>query len=280
MQVVQILPAGSQLPPLSHLFVLVVAVAGVALALRRTAPRVTDRVVVSFAPWMVAGSSGYVLQETAIVPDLLEPFLASPAVYVSVAVVAGAVWAATAAAELPVDRFRFPSVPSVLAVSGSVVALVIAGWVLVVGTRGGLSPIWPMIGLVVAIACAAAVWVGLREWFPQTRMTGAVGGLCIFGHALDGISTAIGIDVLGFGERSPLSRVIIEFAAGLPTAPVIGSGWLFVLVKLALAAAVVALLSGYVREEPTEGYLLLGAVAAVGLGPGAHNLLLFTVVSP
>uniref|UniRef100_UPI000299E622 DUF63 family protein n=1 Tax=Halococcus hamelinensis TaxID=332168 RepID=UPI000299E622 len=104
-------------------------------------------------------------------------------------------------------------------------------------------------------------------------------GLCVLGHALDGVSTAVGIDVLGFGERSPFSRAIIEFAATLPTASLLGAGWLFVVVKLALAAAVLVLLASYVREEPGEGYLLLGAVAAVGLGPGAHNLLLFTIAS-
>jgi uncharacterized membrane protein len=101
----------------------------------------------------------------------------------------------------------------------------------------------------------------------------------VFGHALDGVSTAVGIDILGFGERSPVSQMIIEFAAGLPTAAVIGAGWLFLLIKLALAATTVVCLSSYVREEPTEGYLLLGAVAAIGLGPGAHNLLLFTIIS-
>jgi uncharacterized membrane protein len=32
-----------------------------------------------------------------------------------------------------------------------------------------------------------------------------------------------------------------------------------------------------VRDEPTEGYALLTLVAAVGLGPAFHNLVLFTV---
>jgi uncharacterized membrane protein len=40
---------------------------------------------------------------------------------------------------------------------------------------------------------------------------------------------------------------------------------------------VVSLFVPYVRETPREGTLLLGFVAAVGLGPAAHNLLLFTI---
>jgi len=60
---------------------------------------------------------------------------------------------------------------------------------------------------------------------------------------------------------------------------VVGEGWLFLLVKLAVASAVVWLFAGYIRETPGEGYLLLGFVAAVGLGPAAHNLLLFAVAA-
>jgi len=147
-------------------------------------------------------------------------------------------------------------------------------------TRRGLTVAWPAVGLVVAVVLAAVVWSGLRRLAPETRITGGVGALAVFGHTLDGVSTAVGIDVLGFGEQSPISRAILTFAADLPTAEIVGAGWLFILVKLALAAVVVVLLSEYVREEPAEGYLLLGAVAAVGLGPGAHNLLLFTIASP
>lgn len=172
-----------------------------------------------------------------------------------------------------------PSVPGIVGLSGTALALVAVGWALAVG-KPGLTVAWPALGIVVAVVLAAAVWSGLRRAVPKTRVTGAVGALAVFGHTLDGVSTAVGLDVLGFGERSPVSRAIIEFAAGLPTAEVVGAGWLFILVKLALAALVVVFMSEYVREEPAEGYLLLGAVAAVGLGPGAHNLLLFTILTP
>ncbi|GAA0458811.1 DUF63 family protein [Halococcus dombrowskii] len=275
----QLLPAGSALPPIGYLLVLAVAFVAVAVSLRRIGPCVTDRVVVAFAPWMVLGSSCYVLYQVHGVPPVLRPFFGSPTVYLSVATVAGATWAATAVAGLPADRWRPPSVPGIVGLSGSVLALVAVGWALA-GGAPGLTIAWPALGIVVAVILAAAVWSGLRRAVPKTQVTGAVGALVVFGHTLDGVSTAVGLDVLGFGERSPVSRAIIEFAAGLPTAEIIGAGWLFILVKLVLAALVVVFMSDYVREEPAEGYLLLGAVAAVGLGPGAHNLLLFTIVTP
>jgi uncharacterized membrane protein len=104
-----------------------------------------------------------------------------------------------------------------------------------------------------------------------------VGVLVVFAHALDGVSTAVGADLLGFEERTPLSAAILEFAGTLPTADPLGVGWLFVLVKLALAGAIVSLFADYVREEPTQAYLLLSGVIAVGLGPGAQNVLLYVV---
>jgi uncharacterized membrane protein len=101
----------------------------------------------------------------------------------------------------------------------------------------------------------------------------------LFGHGLDGVSTAIGVDILGFGERTPASRVILDIAAELPTADTLGVGWLFLVVKLGVAAAVVALFVELVEEDPRQGYLLLALVAALGLGPGVHNLLLYAVAA-
>ena len=130
-----------------------------------------------------------------------------------------------------------------------------------------------------AIVLTAIGWLVLRRLRPAaTATTGAVGLLALFGHTLDGVSTAIGVDVLGFGERTPLSRLILDTADALPTAELLGVGWLFVAVKIVVAGVVVVLFREYVADEPTEGYALLGFVAAVGFGPGVHNLLLFTVV--
>ncbi|MFB6305018.1 MAG: DUF63 family protein, partial [Haloferacaceae archaeon] len=147
-----------------------------------------------------------------------------------------------------------------------------------VGTaRGSVSPLWPAVGLVVAAAVAAAAWVGLRRLRPGVTVTGRVGPLAVFAHALDGVSTAVGVDALGYGERTPLSRLIIEAGRSLPTVDLIGAGWLFVAVKVLVAAAVVVAMAELVRDDPTEGNLLLGLVVAVGLGPGTHNIVLFAL---
>jgi uncharacterized membrane protein len=164
---------------------------------------------------------------------------------------------------------------SVLGVVGAVLALSIVGFALAVGLRGSLRAFWPAVGLIVSVALAAATWIVARRG--QVGEAGWAGVLVVFAHALDGVSTAVGVDVLGFGEQTPLARVFLQAAASLPVSDLLGTGWLFVAVKVGLAVFITWLLADSVRERPREGYLLCAFVAAVGLGPGAHNLLLFVV---
>ncbi|MFB6197366.1 MAG: DUF63 family protein, partial [Halobacteriaceae archaeon] len=87
--------------------------------------------------------------------------------------------------------------------------------------------------------------------------------------------TAIGMTVLGFSEQSPLPRMLIDLP---PVAmPLVGTAWLFILIKIGLAIVIVLFLDQTVRTEPQEGYILLALVAGVGFGPGLHNTVLFAV---
>lgn len=266
-----VLPEGFGLPPLAHLVALALGIAIVAWGLRREHPAVNEGVVVAFAPWMVAGAGMHALYVVRALPAVVAPFFGAPASYFTTFVLGGATWWILA--------YRDGGVARPLAAIGGVVALAVFGWGLLWGiAHGSLQLTWPLVGLVVTVVIATIAWLGLRQAAPHVAATcGGVGALAIFGHTLDGISTAIGVDILGFAERTPLSRVVLEVGESLPTAGTLGVGWLFVTVKLLLALAVVGLFADYVREEPTEGYLLLAVVAAVGLGPGAHNLLLFAI---
>ncbi|MGM0449114.1 MAG: DUF63 family protein [Methanobacteriota archaeon] len=286
------LPAGTTLPPAPYLLAVLLVAGAVAVALRRRPPAVTDRHVLALTPWVILGSAAHVLYVIDALPPLVMPLAGSPTVYLTVGALAGASWLAadaadtdaTAAEATDADDGRGaesdPSesgVPRALAAVGTL-ALVP---VVTVAVAAGVSTdgaFWSIVSLAAAVPIAALVWTGLTRARPETRITGGVGALAVFGHALDGASTAVGTTQLGFGERTPLSRLILEIE-GLPSVPVFGEGWLFVLVKLAVASAVVWLFTPYVRDEPAEGYLLLGFIAAVGLGPAAHNLLLFSVVA-
>jgi uncharacterized membrane protein len=270
-----ILPEGFALPPLPYLVGLLVGAGAVGWTVARRRPAVTTPIVLAFAPWMVFGSAVHVLYVRGALPAVSRPLGGAPAVYVAVGVAGVGTWLALDAV---LDE---GAVVRGLAAAGGVLA---TGAVATVGTvgvgSGSLSPTVPAVGLVVAAALTGIVWAGLARAVPDVRATGALGAFVLFAHTLDGVSTAAGVDLLGFGERTPLSKVIIEFAAGLPTDPVLGAGWLFVAVKLVIASLVVWLFADLMREEPTRSRLLLGFVAAVGLGPAVHNLLLFSVATP
>ena len=216
----------------------------------------------------------HVLYGIGSLPAVVAPLAGTGAVYLTTAVIVGAVW-------LIADSVSPQTVPATLTASGLAVFVPAVGFALSIGLeRGTLAPAWPAAAVVITIVVTAAAWLALGRLRPAaTAATGRVGLLVVFSHALDAVSTSVGVDVLGFGERTPLSAVILEAAAALPTADAIGTGWLFVLVKLAVVGGVVVLFREYVEDEPTEGYLLLGLIAAVGLGPGVHNLLLFTVTA-
>lgn len=268
-----VLPAGTTLPPLPYLAGVLLALAGVGVGLRRQSVTLSTRTVVALAPWMVAGAALYVLYQIEVVPPTLAPLFGSPTVYATTLVVAGLVW-------LVADRQGKPE--RVLAATGSLAALLPIGLALGVGfDRGTLAPAWPLLGVGGGVVLGAGVWWLFARSQPEPAShVGAAGALVVVGHALDGVSTAIGVDVLGFGEQTPLSRLVLEAAGALPTAETLGVGWLFVLVKLGVSVVVVWLLADYVRDDPQAGNALMLLVAAVGLGPGAHNLLLFAVLGP
>ncbi|OYR58184.1 DUF63 family protein [Halorubrum halodurans] len=266
------LPAGTTLPPLPYLLVVLLSAGTVAVALRRRPPAVASAHVLALVPWIALGSVLHVLYVVGGLPDVLAPFGGSPTVYLTVATLAGATWIVVEAVSAAAER-----VPPLLAATGTLLA-VPAVTVAVAGGVSGPGGYWSAVAVVGAVPIAALVRGALGRIEPGVAVTGGVGALAVYGHALDGLSTALGVTQLGFGERSPLSRIILELD-GIPAAPVVGEGWLFLLVKLAVASAVVYLFVPYVREEPSEGLLLLGFVAAVGLGPAVHNLLLFTLTA-
>jgi uncharacterized membrane protein len=240
-------------------------------------PPVDGRQVLAFAPWMVAGGAFHALHQVGVVRNVVAPFLAAPAVYVTTFVLAGFVWLVSA---LRAEMTNTPSrVARDLAVLGSLLLAVLTGFAYVYafqGTEETLPLVWPAVGFLGAAVIAAPVYYLLTVWKTAAVGYAGLGGpLVVYAHALDGFTTAIGVDVIGTGERSPLPRYIMEFAEGLPTYEYIGKGWLFIVVKLVLATGLVVLLADVVEEEPTEGNLVLAFVAAVGMGPAANNVFLF-----
>ncbi len=271
-----VVPEGFVLPPWYLLVPLAVALAGVVTILWLLAPPVTDETVVSFAPWMMLGSTLHVLYKIDAFPSQIEALFSAPTVYATTATVAGIAWI--------LGSFLYAaglqrSIEWFVGLTGTGFFSVFAAITLLFGWEvGTFQPFWPVMSVIVAGIVAAVAWIALSLWFTEVATaTSVTGALVVFSQALDGVSTAVGYDVLGASEEVPISRTILEAGGSLPTAEYLGAGWLFVLVKLALSLAIVGLFAEFVREAPREGRLLLGLIVAVGLGPGTHNVLLFVV---
>ncbi len=268
-----VLPAGSTLPPLPYLFGLLGGAIAVVLALRNREVTLRTDTVLALAPWMVVGSAFYALYQIDAVPGLLSPLFSSPTVYGTTAVLAGAAW---------VGVSRFDPTTRLLAAIGAGVAVAGIGLAIASALAAGtFAPGWSLIGATVALLASIVLWKGFVRFRPSVGETvGPVGALAVFGHVLDGVSTTIGVDVLGFGEQTPLSAILLDLGAALPSPPVVGSGWLFLLVKAGIAVGMVWLLADLVRDDPPVGNGLLLLITAVGFGPATHNLILFAVAGP
>ncbi|WP_222920049.1 DUF63 family protein [Natrinema sp. SYSU A 869] len=271
-----VLPEGFVVPPWYLLVPVIVILGSVIALLWALEPPVTDRTVIAFAPWMMFGASLHVLYKLAAFPPSIELLFTAPMVYGVTAIIAGAVW--IVAIFLHVGGLQ-RTISRFVGIAGTAFFTVFTVFTLFLSIENGtIAPFWPVIAVVVAGIVTAIAWVALSLWFTDVAATtGATGALVVFGHTLDGVTTAIGYDVLAAGEDVPLSLLLLEAGAALPTAEYIGAGWLFVLVKVALAMVILGLFREYVEERPQQARIILALVAAVGLGPAVHNTLLFIV---
>ncbi|SER55288.1 DUF63 family protein [Natrinema salaciae] len=271
-----VLPEGFVVPPWYLLVPVVVILGSVIALLWAIEPPVTDRTVLAFAPWMMFGATLHVLYKIDAFPASIEPLFTAPMVYAVTAILAGIVW--IVGVFLHVGGLQ-STIPRFVGIAGTAFFAVFTMFALFQSLDlGTFEPFWPVISVVIAGIVTAIAWIALSLWFTDVAATtGATGALVVFGHTLDGVTTAIGYDVLAAGEDVPLSLLILEAGEALPTADYIGAGWLFVLVKVALAMGILGLFREYVEEAPRQARTLLALVAAVGLGPAVHNVLLFTV---
>lgn len=276
-----VLPSGFGLPPLPYVVGLILGTLIVGVLLVALRPEVSSWDVLALGVWMAVGSTWHALAVLEVVPTWAGHLFGAPAVYLTTFIVLGGLWlVATVGATAEV----FSSTSRILGGVGTLVWIVSMGYLLQLGLSDasgyGLDPFWPVVGLFVSVLVAAVAFIALALVYTEAvAATGRVGAFVVFAHTLDGVSTAVGVDVLGTGEQTPLPRLIMGVAADLPTAEHFGVGWLFVLTKIVLALVVVAVFADYVKESPSRGRIALALMAAVGFGPGVFNLLLFLMTA-
>jgi uncharacterized membrane protein len=245
--------------------------------------RITQRVALSFVPWMVLGGLLHVFYQMHLtvgedmLPEPVAVYVSAPTVYLTVFVALGLVWG-TSVLFSPSDK-RTKRIARRVAGVGIlllIVALAFSVWYGFGESEFVFDPLYPTVGLLGAMGLTAVLYTAIALWRPYiVDHIQHVGALVIFAHAFDAMTTAVGIEFLDATERSTAPQAIIDFAADLPTEQYLGEAWLFVVVKMVVASVVVVLMHNYVRERPTEAYLFLLVIAAVGLGPATYNFFIF-----
>ena len=145
-----------------------------------------------------------------------------------------------------------------------------------------------IIGL--ATVSALAVYAGAARFWPAANAaTGIIGLVVIWGHAIDGFANVLANDWthvwnlgISYNPKHPFNEFVIDTTGSLQGGDAIagiyvGEAWPFALIKLAIPLAIVALFNDeFMDESPRFAIMLLGAIIAVGLGPGTRDMLRFT----
>jgi uncharacterized membrane protein len=145
--------------------------------------------------------------------------------------------------------------------------------------------------LVLGIATIVAVgaYYGVdRQWPEINEATGLMGLVVIWGHAIDGVANVIANDwthlwdIGEYGAKHPFNQFIMDttnaLQGGSELAGVyVGTAWPFLLVKIAAPILIISLFDEqFFDESPRFSVMLLGAVVAVGLGPGTRDMIRIT----
>ncbi|WP_256558129.1 DUF63 family protein [Halomarina litorea] len=254
---------------------LILGVTGLLLvALAALRPAVNEATVVAFVPWVGVAAGLALFGRTAALSPTLTSVLRPPLVYLVTLDVAALLWLAFL---LGLVDSRGWSPAGAMGILGLLAVSPIVG-VSVALDGGAVELFWTVTSVALTTVVTATVWAVLALYHPAiTGRTGVLGALVVFGQVLDSITTMVGIDVLGLSEQTPLSRAVLDLAGLLPTADLLGVGWLFTLLKLAMAVAIVWTVADHLHR-PAQKYLLLGVAATAGLGPGFQNLLLYAIL--
>jgi uncharacterized membrane protein len=237
---------------------------------------VTQRLILATVPWVVVGAGAHVLYTTGAYDPWAEYFFGPVSVYFTTFVAAGMVWGMMAlSADISGDDRHGAQY---LAAAGLGATIVVGSVALSSGIGASVSRIYPTFGgLLAALAVAVLAYVGLNVLYPKAMVhTGIVGFFVVFGFALDATMTALSVDLFGASPSTPVAREVLTLAGDLPTASAVGVGWLLVVLKVVAALLVVSTF-GYLlsterfRNHSGPAYVLLGAVVAVGIGPGMHH---------
>ena len=282
-----------------YMLVLLFAILGVLHLLDRIEVGGNRRLIVALLPFMLFGGALRVVEDVTdravevgvepIVTYPLNTLFISPVIYVTVFLVTlAAVLASLRLESADAVRSRYRALGGI----GAGVLGVTLAYLFRVAFATDYVDFYPQV-LVVDVGLASilayALYVGADRYDPDiNRGTAAAGLVVLWAHAIDGVANVVAADWLpalghpidSYSAKHVINRLIIDVTRTVQPAELsaaIGTSWPFLVVKLAVAVAIVWLFDERIFEEsPRYAVLLLVAASAVGLGPGTRDILRVT----
>ncbi len=283
---------------IGYMVVLVYMLIGVYFLLDRMDLRPYKEFLYALVPFMLFGGAFRVVEDSfdAAREAMFEPALSyplntlliSPVIYGTVFLIAlGALLVSKLLNQRGVtETYHYP-----LAGIGTALLVVTLAYLTYLSQTTAYVGFYPMV-LVTVVGLASLLAGGiylLADRFTPVVVagTGLVGLVVLWGHAIDGVANVLASDWTGafgldkvYGAKHPLNQYIVDFAHFIQpdwVTAMVGDSWPFLAVKLVVATAILALFDEqFVEDSPRYSILLLGAIIAVGLGPGSRDMLRVT----
>jgi len=291
-------PGYTTVSTIGYMVILVYMLVGVYFLLKRFDLAPFREFLLALVPFMLFGGALRVvedgtdaIQEAGGQPLLdypLNTLLISPIIYGTVFVLA--LGALVVAKYLHngeyTDTYHYP-----LGGMGVGALVLTLGYLLVLAVTTDAVEFHPLILLGVVGLASLIAWlvyaVADRVWPWVNGGTGLIGLVVLWAHAIDGVANVFAADWVDrfydlgpYGSKHVFNRFIIDVTQAVQPASVtaaVGTSWPFLVVKVAVAAGIVALFDEtFVEENQRYSIMLLGAIIAVGLGPGTRDVLRVT----
>ena len=289
-------PGYTTVSTLGYIVILVFMLAGVYLLLQRFSLDPISHFFYALVPFMLFGGALRTVEDAFVAairadqaPAIEYPLsglLISPFIYFTVFGIALAAFlvAKYLAYRSITETYYYP-----LATAGGVVLAMTVGYIFYLSIVTDYVTFYPSILLLVlglaTVLSLATYYIVDRKWPSVNRGTGLMGLIVIWGHAIDGVANVLAQDwmwVWGLNDYVPkhvVNQLIVDTTGALQGGTEIfgvfvGQAWPFLIVKIVVPVAILAVFDKeFFEDSPYYAVMLLGAIVAVGLGPGTRDML-------
>lgn len=243
---------------ITYALILFAGVYAILKLLNKLNVRVNEEFVLATVPYVLMGSVFRVIEDADLLKPPVKYFFITPLIYFVIFAVCFSI--------LLLARYleRTGRIKDYIPVySGAGIALSIAGVIVLAYNSYSWNfdilaySLVPAVGLTGIISKVSPV---IKMVYLRSRVYSVV----VFSFLLDSFSTYIGVDLLGYTNKHPLSTLL---------ASIFGTGFILVPLSLILVLLIILLLEKDSKGNEDEKYMTILTLIVLGLSMGARNLL-------